>query len=50
MDFLESMRKLFGDRLLSDIDAGLVEDYRLPQGAALNERSGPQSQRSYRQS
>jgi hypothetical protein len=28
MDFLESMRKLFGDRLLSDIDAGLVADYR----------------------
>ena len=28
MDFLESMRKFFGDRLLSDIDAGLVADYR----------------------
>ena len=28
LDFLESMRKFFGDRLLSDIDAGLVADYR----------------------
>jgi integrase len=28
MDFLESMRKFFGDRLLSDIDARLVADYR----------------------
>ena len=28
MDFLESMQKFFRDRLLSDIDAGLVADYR----------------------
>ena len=28
LDFLESMRKFFGDRSLSDIDAGLVADYR----------------------
>jgi integrase len=27
-DFLKSMRKFFGERLLSDIDAGLVADYR----------------------
>jgi len=28
LDFLENMRKFFGGRSLSDIDAGLVADYR----------------------